>query len=294
MDGKRPILLAHAGAWAIPEDERDAHLAGVAAALSAGWAVLEAGGSALDAVERAVVSLEDDPALNAGVGAVLDRDGAVSLDAGIMDGDTLRAGGVAGVRTVRNPIRAARRVLEETPHVLLVGAGAERFAGDPIDPSELVVQRERDRLAGRPADTVGALALDADGRIAAAGSTGGTVGKIPGRAGDTPQVGAGFYADSAVGGALATGWGEGAIRMGLCRAAISRLEMGSAPQAAADGLLGRLRERLQGRAGLLLLTPDGRLAAAHTTQFLAWGFTDGDPPRAFLDSGRSRSPSRGG
>ncbi len=291
-EGRAPVLLVHAGAWAIPEEEREAHRAGVEAALRVGFGVLDSGGSALDAVEQAVTVLEDDAALNAGTGSVLDRDGEVSLDAGIMEGGDLGAGAVAGVRTVRNPVRVARRVLEATSHVLLVGSGAERFAareGFPeIAPEALVVPRERERLAQEsPADTVGAVALDPDGRIAVAGSTGGTLGKIPGRAGDTPQVGAGFYADSRAGGAVATGWGEGAVRLGLCRAAISHLEAGSAPAEAAADLLLRLEARLSGRAGLLLLTPDGRFAGAHTTPCMAWGFLDGrggGPPTVFLHS----------
>ncbi len=274
-----PVLLVHAGAWAIPEEEREAHRRGIRSALETGFAVLDRSGSALAAVEAAVSRMEDDPALNAGTGSVLDRDGEAVLDAGIMDGNDLRAGAVAAVRTIRNPIRAARRVLEATPHVLLVGPGAERFAceqGLPsVEPAALITPRERARLATRraegPADTVGAVALDGEGRIAVAGSTGGTLGKIPGRVGDTPQVGAGLYADSRIGGAVATGWGEGVLRVGACRAAILLLESGAAPREAAVRPLGQLFERLAGRAGALVLTPDGRFAAAHTTPFLAWG-----------------------
>ncbi len=287
-----PVLLVHAGAWAIPEEEREAHRRGVRSALETGFAVLERSGSALDAVEAAVSRMEDDPALNAGTGSVLDRDGAAVLDAGIMEGRSLRAGAVAGVRTIRNPVRVARRVLEATPHVLLSGTGAERFACEegfePVDPAALVTPRERARLAphrgAAPADTVGAVALDASGRIAVAGSTGGTPGKLPGRVGDTPQVGAGLYADSSIGGAVATGWGEGVLRVGACRAAILLLETGATPREAAALPLARLLERLSGRAGVLLLTPDGRFAAAHTTPFLAWGLRDASaaPPAALL------------
>ncbi len=286
------MLLVHAGAWAIPADEQEAHRRGVETALRVGFGALAGTGSALTAVERAVAMMEDNPALNAGTGSVLDRDGSVSLDAGIMDGDGLRAGAVAGVRTVRNPIRVARRVMETTSHVLLVETGAERFAleeGFPeINPRKLITPRERERLAAwraraAPADTVGAAALDREGRIAVAGSTGGTLGKMPGRVGDTPQVGAGFYADAEAGGAVATGWGEGAIRLGLARAAVARLEAGGTPGDTAAELLRRLHERLAGRAGLMLLTPEGRYAAAHTTSHMAWGVCAGDdPPKVFL------------
>ncbi len=292
------MLLVHAGAWAIPADEREAHRNGVEAALLAGFAILDDAGSAVDAVEHAVMVLEDDPALNAGTGSVLDRDGGVALDAGIMEGADLRAGAVAGTRTVRNPIRVARRVMEATPHVLLVGTGAERFAADEgfpaVDPGTLVVPRERDRWVRQrarrggeaPADTVGAVALDREGRLAAAGSTGGILGKIPGRVGDTPLVGAGLYADAGTGAVVATGWGEAVVRLGLCRAAVLHLEAGGTPAAAAVRLLRLLRDRLAGRAGMLLLTPDGRFAGAHTTPHMAWGVLEGQGgrPAVFLGS----------
>ncbi len=198
-----PVLVVHGGAWAIPDDMVDAHRKGVSNAAAAGWRVLERGGSSLDAVEAAVVVMEDDETFDAGRGSFLNRDGKVQLDALIMDGGTLRAGGVGCVERIANPVRAARKILSESPHVYFVGEGAERFAaehGIPLCRNEdLIIPREVERLREylargedhredifAPAishDTVGAVALDRDGNIAAATSTGGTLAKAPGRLG---------------------------------------------------------------------------------------------------------------
>src|ERR1700680_2785709 len=190
-----PVLVVHGGAWAIPDDMVEAHLNGVRNALAAGWEVLTRGGSSLDAVEEAVVVMEDDETFDAGRGSFLNRDGKVQLDALIMDGATLRAGGVGCVEHLRNPVRAARKILSESPHVYFVAEGAERFAAEHgihlCDNTDLIIPREIDRLRefqARPADdpnelfapaishdTVGAVALDSSGNIAAATSTGGTL-----------------------------------------------------------------------------------------------------------------------
>ena len=212
-----PVLVVHGGAWAIPDDMVEAHLNGVRNAMAAGWRVLSRGGPALDAVEEAVVVMEDDETFDAGRGSFLNRDGKVQLDALIMDGDTLRAGGVGCVEHLRNPVRAARKILSESPHVYFVGEGAERFAaehGIPLCKNEdLIIPREVERLREYQAqrrgakridlfaptishDTVGAVALDRDGNIAAATSTGGTLNKAPGRLGDSSLIGCGCYADN--------------------------------------------------------------------------------------------------
>ena len=244
-------------------------------------------------MEAVVTRLEDDPALNAGTGSVLDRRGEAVLDASIMDGEDLRVGGVAAVRTIRNPVRVARRVIDATRQVRLAGPGAEEFARqqgfEPIRPEELVVQREVERLrehqarrrAAAPGDTVGAVAIDSEGRIAAAGSTGGTLGKRPGRVGDTALPGAGLYADSRLGGVACTGWGEGIARLSMARAVLARIEAGQDPAAAARELLAACWSRLGGTAGLLIVTPDSHLVTAWSTPRMARGLgarRDGNPP----------------
>ncbi|MDE2883277.1 MAG: isoaspartyl peptidase/L-asparaginase [Acidobacteriota bacterium] len=285
--GTGPALLVHGGAWDIPPEEREAHETGALAAARLGLDSLRDGVSALDAVEAVVTLLEDDPALNAGTGSVLNRRGEAVLDASIMDGEDLRVGGVAAVRTVRNPVRVARRVIEATRQVLLAGPGAEEFAREQgfeaIRPEELVVPREVERLrahrarrrAAAPGDTVGAVAIDGEGRIAAAGSTGGTLNKRPGRVGDTPLPGAGLYADSRIGGVACTGWGEGIARLSMARAVLARMEGGQDPADAARELLAACWSRLGGTAGLLIVTPDSRLVTAWSTPRMARGWAHG-------------------
>ena len=284
VPGSGPALLVHGGAWDIPAEEREAHEAGSLAAVRLGFDLLKRGASALDTVEAVVTHLEDDPALNAGTGSVLNRRGEAVLDASIMDGEDLRVGGVAAVNTIRNPVRVARRLIETTGQVLLAGPGAEEFARqqgfEAIGLGELVVPREVNRLREHqarrrkpaPGDTVGAVALDCDGRIAAAGSTGGTLNKRPGRVGDTPLPGAGLYADSRVGGVASTGWGEGIARLSMARAVLARIEAGDDPEQAARSLLGACWSRLGGTAGLLILTPDARLVSAWSTPRMARGW----------------------
>ena len=288
--GTGPALLVHGGAWDIPPEERKAHETGALAAARLGFDLLRRGASALDTVEAVVTLLEDDPALNAGAGSVLNRRGEAVLDASIMDGEDLRVGGVAAVRTIRNPVRVARRVIEATRQVLLAGPGAEEFAVqqgfEAIPPRELVVPREVARLrehqarrrAAAPGDTVGAVALDGDGRIAAAGSTGGTLNKRPGRVGDTPLPGAGLYADSRVAGVACTGWGEGIARLSMARAVLARIEGGQDPADAARELLGACWSRLGGTAGLLIVTPESRLVTAWTTPRMARGWAHAGLP----------------
>lgn len=285
-------LIVHGGAWAIPDDEAEAHRAGCRAAREAGWRVLEQGGSALDAVETAIRLMEDDPAFDAGVGSVLNRDGAVELDAAIMEGARLRCGAVAAVRRVRNPITLARRVLE-SQSVLLAAEGAERFAeasGVPLcDPAELVVERERarwvefarrsdfraqDAFVARPGDTVGAVALDRQGRLAAGASTGGTANKPPGRVGDTPLIGCGLYADDQIGGCASTGWGESLIKVVLAKTAIDLLGANGDPMAAARAAIDRLAQRVGGLGGCILLDTRGRAGLAFNTPRMAYAYRD--------------------
>jgi beta-aspartyl-peptidase (threonine type) len=300
---RSPILLVHGGAWDIPADSLEAHEQGVFDALQAGWSLLERGGSAVDAIEAAVTSMEDDPAFDAGRGSFLTRDGRVQLDALIMDGATLRAGGVACVERIRNPIQAARLVLDKSHHVYFVAQGAEQFAashGLPlIDNSELVLDRERERLAeaqrlersgvpdatftGSPSqeshDTVGAIALDSQGRLAAATSTGGTLNKAPGRVGDSSLIGCGCYADNASAAVSLTGWGEPIMKLVLGKWATDRVLAGGSPEQVAPNAIAYLHRRLGGHGGIILLAPDGRYGFAHNTPRMAWGLHTADGPR---------------
>ena len=285
----KPVLVIHGGGWAIPDDMVDAHLNGIRAALAAGWRELEHGGSSLDSVEAAVMVMEDDEAFDAGRGSFLNRDGRVQLDALMMDGATLRAGGVGCVERLRNPIHVARIVLEDSPHVYFVGPGAERFAaehGIPLnDNEELVIEREVQRLRRLQAegeskldvfsashDTVGAIALDADGNLAAATSTGGTLNKTPGRVGDSSLVGCGCYADNESAGVSTTGWGEPIMKLVLAKWTADRVAAGSPPQQAASEAITYLQRRLSGHGGIIVLDGQGRLGIAHNTPRMAWGF----------------------
>ncbi len=282
-----PVLVVHGGGWAIPDEMVDDHLHGIGKALGAGWEVLHRGGSALDAVEQAVVIMEDDEAFDAGRGSFLNRDGRVQLDALMMDGATLRAGGVGCVEHIRNPIRAARKVLDESPHVYLVCEGAERFAEQHGIPrcrnEDLVIPREVERLRqiqsststestfSASHDTVGAVALDQRGNLAAATSTGGTLNKTPGRVGDSSLIGCGCYADNQTAAASTTGWGEPIMKLVLAKWATDRVAGNvAAPQAAADAIK-YLQSRLNGHGGIILLDPHGRCGIAHNTPRMAWG-----------------------
>ncbi len=253
----------------VVRDEAGYH-AGLEEALAAGSAVLEEGGSAVDAVQAAVCSLEDCALFNAGRGSVLTTDGAVEMDAAVMSGADLRAGAVAGVTRVRHAVELARAVMEGTPHVLLVGAGAERLAVSQglelCEPDWFVTDRQRDRwMATR--GTVGAVALDSDGHLAAATSTGGVRDQLPGRVGDSPLIGAGTYADDATCAVSATGDGEIIVRS-LVAGEIAALirHRGMALEEACNWTLRERVGALRGDAGLIALDPGGNVAMpANTT-----------------------------
>jgi len=287
-----PVLLVHGGAWAIPDDMVEAHLTGVRNAVAAGWKVLSRGGCALDAVEEAVVVMEDDETFDAGRGSFLNREGKVQLDALIMDGATLRAGGVGCVERLRNPIRAARKILSESPHVYFVAEGAEKFAAqhgvalcrneDLIIPREVQRLREFQAQAAEekpnlfaPAishDTVGAVALDGQGNIAAATSTGGTLNKAPGRLGDSSLIGCGCYADNRTAAASTTGWGEPIMKLVLAKWAADRVAAGNLPEWVAAEAINYLEARVNGHGGIILLDVRGRFGIAHNTPRMAWAF----------------------
>jgi beta-aspartyl-peptidase (threonine type) len=285
-----PVLVIHGGAWAMPDDMVDAHINGVRHALAAGWRVLERGGSSLDAVEEAVVIMEDDETFDAGRGSFLNRDGKVQLDALIMDGATLRAGGIGCVERLRNPVRAARKILSESPHVYFVGEGAERFAAEHgvalCRNEDLIIPREVERLRAyqtqtssggddlfAPAishDTVGAVALDRDGNIAAATSTGGTLNKAPGRLGDSSLIGCGCYANNESAAASTTGWGEPIMKLVLAKWTADRIAAGNLPEWAAQESMNYLKERVNGHGGIIVLDTNGHFGIAHNTPRMAW------------------------
>jgi beta-aspartyl-peptidase (threonine type) len=287
--GSGPVLVIHGGAWSIPDELVQRHLDGVRKALEAGWHALERGGSAIDAVEAAVVVMEDDDVFDAGTGSFLNSEGHVQMDALMMDGATLRAGGLGCVERIKNPIRAARKVLEESPHVYFVGAGAERFAEEHgiqlCDNSELVVAREIEHLrqtqvaaaSGATSadpfvlshDTVGAVALDSKGHLAAATSTGGTINKTPGRVGDSSLIGCGCYADDTSGAVSTTGWGEPIMKLVLGKWAVDRIGEGGDPAHVAWRAMDYLKSRLNGHGGIILLDRAGRFGLAHNTPRMA-------------------------
>jgi beta-aspartyl-peptidase (threonine type) len=276
----------------MPDDMIDAHLRGVRNALAAGWRVLERGGTALDAIEEAIVVMEDDDTFDAGRGSFLNRDGKVQLDALIMDGATLRAGGVGCVERLRNPVRAARKILSESPHVYFVAEGAERFAAEHgielCANKELVVAREVERLRDyqrqaeqvrngndlfAPAishDTVGAVALDRAGNIAAATSTGGTLNKAPGRLGDSSLIGCGCYADNLSAAVSTTGWGEPIMKLVLAKWTADRVLAGNLPEWAAKEAMNYLKQRVNGHGGIIVLDATGKFGIAHNTPRMAW------------------------
>lgn len=277
-----PALIVHGGAGAETADGRDELRQGMRDAALAGWQVLAANGRALDAVEAAVRFLEDHPRFNAGLGSVLTTAGTVEMDASIMEGDSLRCGAVAAVSRIANPITLARAILEDGRHVLLAADGALAFAraaGLPECPPEALIterQRQRWRERGAPATvgagTVGAVALDRDGTIAAATSTGGVAGKLPGRVGDSALIGAGTYADSTIGGVSCTGSGEAVIRVALGWRALDFLKEADDPDYAAKVAVDLLVEEGRGQGGLILLDWRGRPGFAHSTPLMpvAW------------------------
>jgi beta-aspartyl-peptidase (threonine type) len=309
-------LVVHGGSGVIEradlKPEQDAaYRAVLAEAAEVGAAVLRRGGPALDAVEGAIHVLEDDPLFNAGRGAVFTADGKNELDAAIMDGATLEAGAVAGVTRVRNPISAARAVMERSPHVLLMGDGADAFAAAEglarVDPGYFFVERRwralekqlareglpiPSRPTGAAIDerqaalahdegkrgTVGVVARDGRGHVAAGTSTGGTTGKRWGRVGDSPLIGAGTYASDRSAAVSGTGEGEYFIRLGLARQICALVELkGLSLQSAVDQLIQRDLTALGGQGGVIAVTPDGQMA---------WSFNTSGMYRARIADGR--------
>ncbi|MEW5797993.1 MAG: isoaspartyl peptidase/L-asparaginase [Bacteroidota bacterium] len=283
-------FIVHGGAWDIPDAMLEDHRNGVTKALEIGWEILSNGGSAVDAVEKSIRYLEDDPTFDAGRGSFVNALGEIELDASIMNGTTFRCGAVGAVQNIRNPISLARLVMDKSEHVLITGIGAVRFAREngisQCKSDDLLVGRElhrwkelqgkktfstKDAFKGKlPSDTVGAIALDSNGVIAAGTSTGGTPNKYPGRVGDSPLIGCGTYADSSVGAVSCTGWGEAIIKVALAKTIVDQMEInGDDPDNAANIGIEKLKKKADGFGGVIVLNKNGKPAVAFNTPRMA-------------------------
>ncbi len=314
-----PVIAVHGGAGTItraslsPEQERAYHAA-LAQVLAAGQVVLAAGGSAMDAVCTAVQALENCPLFNAGHGAVFTADATHELDAAVMDGHTLAAGAVAGVSTVKNPVQAARAVMDDGQHVLMIGGAAERLAERAglamVTPEHFSTEARRaqlaaaqasaagvvldhdgqSQLAGRPLDegrkmgTVGAVALDAQGHLAAATSTGGLTNKLPGRVGDSPLIGAGTYADDRTAAVSCTGHGESFIRVAAAHDVSARMAYaGATLQQACDAVVYQALAAIGGAGGLIALDRHGNVCLPFNTEGMYRGLARvGETPETHI------------
>jgi beta-aspartyl-peptidase (threonine type) len=258
----RPAIIVHGGAGRVRIEELPQRLEGCKEAALVGWQILKQGGSALDAAEAAVVVLEDNPLFNAGTGSTLNSLGEVEMDAAIMDGETLSVGAVAAVQSIKNPIKLARRVMEDGRHVLLVGKGARLFAREIGFPE-------------CPPEALGCVALDNDGKIAVGTSTGGIFKKLPGRVGDSPLPGCGTYADE-YGGISCTGHGEAIIRIVMAKSTVAFLRAGADPRSAANQALVLLAKKTAGTAGLIIIDREGRIGYARNTPCMPVCFITND------------------
>ncbi len=283
-------LIVHGGAWNIPEELEADHIEGVRQAVAEVFPRLSDGLPALDAVEAAVRVLEEDPTFDAGRGSCLNALGEIEMDAIIMDGSSLNLGAVAAIQNVLHPVTVARLVMERSEHCLLVGAGAQSFARkmgvrqlsarELLTPRELAFHAEimsdpsfttRKPFEPSPMGTVGAVAMDRWGNLAAATSTGGTARKLPGRVGDSPLVGAGAYADNLCGASSATGWGEAIMKVLLSKSACDLLRDHSAEEAA-QMAVDLLQQRVQGLGGIILVDRLGNYGFAHNTDKMAFAY----------------------
>jgi len=280
-----PAIIVHGGAGRIRVEELPQRLDGCKDAVLAGWKTIQQGGSALDAAEAAVIVLEDNPLFNAGTGSTLNSLGQVEMDAAIMEGETLRAGAVAALQGIKNPIKLARRVMEDGRHLLFAGEGALLFARQigfsECSPESLIIDSERKHWQEKHG-TVGCVALDATGKIAAATSTGGIFNKLPGRVGDSPLIGCGTYADDR-GAVSCTGQGEAIIRIVMAKTALDLLKDEAGPQAAANQAIALLAQKIGGTAGLIMIDRQGRIGYARNTERMPVSFILSDG-QVHLDS----------
>lgn len=294
------VIVVHGGAGFmnpenLTEEKQSAYNERIAAALLAGGEILENGGSSLDAVEAAIRLLEDCPLFNAGRGAVFNADGVNELDASIMDGKTLNAGAVANVTTIKNPISAARKVMDESPHVMLIKEGAEKFAREQgleiVDPSWFFTQESWDALQKakeselkEKTGTVGCVALDKAGNIAAGTSTGGMTNKKFGRVGDAPIIGAGTYADNNTCGVSATGHGEFFIRNVVAYDISARIKYLDEPlETAANDIINNKLKAMGANGGVIAMDKNGNIAMPFNTSGMFRGYLKaGETPRTFI------------
>ena len=271
-----PAIIVHGGAGRIRAEEMPSRLDGCQDAALAGWKIIQQGGSALDAAEAAAVALEDNPLFNAGTGSTLNSLGQVEMDAAIMEGETLRAGAVAVVQGIKNPVKLARRVMEDGRHLLFAGEGALLFArqiGFPeCSPESLIIESERKRWQEKHG-TVGCVARDAEGKIAVATSTGGILNKLPGRVGDSPLIGCGTYAND-YGGVSCTGQGEAIVRIVMAKTALDFLKEGAEPRAAAHQAIAVLAQKTGGTAGLIIIDRRGNIGYARNTERMPVAFIE--------------------
>lgn len=272
-------IIVHGGAKEVPPEKEQANREGCLNAASAGWAVLERGGSAVEAVEVAIRVLEDDPTFNAGYGADLNAEGEVQMDAALMDGKELKAGAVGFAQEVRHPISVAKKVFENGL-VFLAGDGADQFAEEKgaelCRNEELITEEARKKWEeaqkggqqSKANNTVGCVALDNKGNIAAGASTGGTGNNPRGRVGDTPQIGCGVYADNESGGCALTGDGEAIARVVLAKTAVDLMNHASSPDESARHAIVTLQTRAQGEGGCILMDPTGRVGWFHNSSHM--------------------------
>jgi beta-aspartyl-peptidase (threonine type) len=314
LKAQRPAIVVHGGAGEWRQERQKTGIAGVREAARTGFDVLKGGGSALDAVESAVMSMEDNEVFNAGLGSALNLDRRVEMEASIMDGKTLSAGAAGLLHDIKHPIQLARVVMENTDHVFMVGRSVEKLAQvfnlerrDPRTELRMKYWRElRDKLAEDKVDylsklskllkthpnlfdldTVGAVAVDKEGNVAAATSTGGTSLKAPGRIGDSPLIGCGNYADNEAGACSATGVGEVAIKLVLTKSTCDGIRRGKTPQEATESSIGEVNRRMKETAnqiGLIAIDTQGRMGAAHNSRNMCWGYMTPQTrsPRGYL------------
>ncbi|UCH31544.1 MAG: isoaspartyl peptidase/L-asparaginase [Candidatus Bathyarchaeota archaeon] len=302
MESQRPTIVVHGGAGEWKPDRQNLGILGVKRAAKAGFDVLRRSGTALDAVEAAVMMMEDDSTFNAGLGSSLNLEKSVEMEASIMDGETLKAGATALLTNIRNPIHLARIIMEKTDHIFIAGKSAQRlgeiFNLEKANPVTKLRERHwldlknkiRQGTSGylpklsnlmksypefMNADTVGAIAIDQLGNVAAATSTGGLTFKIPGRIGDSPLIGCGNYADNKIGACSATGIGEIAMKLVLAKSACCLIHKGYSPQEAAEILIKRVNQAIQNtpnQMGLIAIDKKGRIGAAHNSHHLCWSY----------------------